>query len=53
MRGVRRASVLKTLQEQLKLGTKTKKGTVDEKVPLTEKDTKRIQREIEILKERV
>ena len=49
----RRISALEMLQVQLKSGVKTKKGTVDEKVPLTDKNKQRIEKEIAILKERV
>lgn len=56
-RGVRRTQrrigALDMLQEQLKSGVKTKKGTRDEKIPLTDKDKKRLEKEIGILKERV
>lgn len=46
----RRARVLESLTAQLKEGTKnTKEG----QVPLTEKDTKRINKEMEILKKRI
>jgi len=53
MRTILRKSVLEVLTEQLNLGTKTKKGTVSKKVPLTDKDKVRIQKEIETLKLRV
>ena len=53
MRGIRRKSALDLLQSQLKSGVKTKKGTMDKKIPLTDKDKGRIEREIGILKERV
>lgn len=49
----RKESSLKRLQEQLKSGVKTKKGTRDEKTPLTEKDIKRINKEIEVLKQKL
>jgi len=56
-RGVRRTQrrigALEMLQAQLKSGVKTEKGTVDKKVPLTDKNKGRIEREIGILKERV
>jgi len=53
MRTMRRRSALDLLTTQLKSGEKTKKGTVSKKVPLTDKDKSRIQKEIEILKTRV
>jgi len=53
MRSIRRKSALDLLQTQLKSGVKTQKGTVDKKVPLTDKDKGRIEREIASLKERV
>lgn len=53
MRTQRRIGALQMLQEQLKSGVKTEKGTVDKKIPLTEKDKTRIQKEIGLLKERV
>ena len=49
----RKKLVLSYLQNQLELGTKTKKKTSIVKVPLTEKDTTRIKKEIGILKERI
>jgi Sec7-like guanine-nucleotide exchange factor len=49
----RRKRVIEMLKAQLKSGVKTKKGTLNEKIPLTEKDVKRINKEIEILKTRV
>lgn len=48
----RQARVLVTLEAQLKSGVKTKKKTSDVKVPLTDSDVKRINKEIEILKSR-
>jgi len=45
--------VLKRLEDQLKADEKTKKGSQFEKVPLTEKDKRRIQKEIEILKDKI
>ena len=53
MRTQRRIGALQMLQEQLKSGVKTKKGTVDKKIPLTDKDKTRIEKEIGLLKERV
>lgn len=49
----RKRRALDMLEQQLKDGTKTKKGTFDEKIPLTEKDIKRIKKEIKTLKERI
>lgn len=48
----RQARVLVKLETQLKSGVKTKKKTTDVKVPLTDADIKRINKEIEILKSR-
>lgn len=45
----RRKSALKRLKNQLESGVKTKKGTINTKVSLTEKDKDRIKKEIEIL----
>ena len=53
MKTERRRSALERLEKQLKAGTKTEKGSVDKKVPLTEKNVKRINSEIETLKGRV
>ncbi len=41
------------LEKQLKNGLKTEKGTQDVKVPLTDSDKKRINKEIETLKTKV
>ncbi len=49
----RRRRVIASLKQQLESGEKTKKGTKDVKIPLTEKDVKRINKEISILEERV
>lgn len=46
---LRQEEALKRLNTQLASGVKTKKGTRDEKVPLTDKDIKRIGKEIEKL----
>lgn len=46
----RQARVLEVLEKQLKSGVKTEKKTRDVKVPLTEHDIKRINKEIEILR---
>lgn len=50
---IRQKNVLEKLEKQLKSGVKTKKKTTDVKVPLTDADIKRINKEIEILKTRV
>lgn len=52
-RSLRQERALRRLQEQLASGVKTKKGTISEKVPLTESDKRRITREIESLKARM
>jgi hypothetical protein len=41
------------LEAQLKSGVKTEKKTKDVKIPLTESDRRRIEKEIEILKSRL
>lgn len=46
----RQARALQVLEKQLKSGVKTKKKTTDVKIPLTDSDVKRINKEIEILK---
>jgi hypothetical protein len=46
----RQRRVLEVLEKQLVLGTKTEKGTLSDKVELTEHDRKRINKEIENLK---
>lgn len=52
-RTIRRTSAMDAMVVQLKSGVKTKKGTHDEKIPLTDKDVKRLETEIGILKERI
>ena len=47
---VRQETALNRLKAQLASGVKTKKGTYDEKIPLTDKDVKRINKEIKKLK---
>lgn len=47
---LRQQRTLERLQVQLQSGVKTKKGTHDEKVPLTSKDVNRIESEISTLK---
>lgn len=49
----RQQRVLEMLEKQLKNGLKTEKGTRDVKVPLTDSDKKRINKEIETLKTKV
>jgi hypothetical protein len=50
----RRIGALDMLQTQLKSGLKTEKGRTDgHRIPLTDKDKTRIEKEIGILKERV
>ena len=48
----RQSRVLVMLEKQLKSGVKTQKKTTDVKVPLTESDIKRINKEIDILTKR-
>lgn len=43
----RQLNALKRLQAQLSSGVKTKKGTKDEKTPLSDYDIKRINKEIQ------
>lgn len=49
----RRKAALGRLQSQLRSGVKTVKGSVNQTETLTEKDIKRISKEIETLKTRV
>jgi|TARA_R110000782_G_scaffold15939_4_gene46115 NAD(P)H-dependent FMN reductase len=49
----RQSSALSMLGKQLKSGVKTQKKTTDVKIPLTESDIKRINKEMEILNKRV
>ena len=49
----RRRSALGRLQSQLKSGVKPVKGSVNQTEALTEADVKRINREIDKLKERI
>jgi hypothetical protein len=49
----RQQRALAMLEIQLKSGEKTQKKTMDVKVPLTESDKKRIQKEIDLLKSRL
>lgn len=45
----RQQRVLEMLEKQLKNGVKTEKGTMDTKIPLTDSDKKRIEKEMGIL----
>jgi hypothetical protein len=47
--GSRKERALTMLKAQLESGVKTQKGTRDTKTPLTDKDVKRITREVESL----
>jgi NAD(P)H-dependent FMN reductase len=47
--GSRKERALTMLKAQLESGVKTQKGTRDAKIPLTDKDVKRINREVETL----
>ena len=49
----RQQRVLEVLEKQLKNGVKTEKGTMNTKIPLTDSDKKRIEKEINILKTKV
>jgi hypothetical protein len=49
----RQSRVLAMLEAQLKSGVKTEKKTKDVKIPLTESDRRRIEKEMEILKSRL
>lgn len=49
----RQSRVITMLEKQLKSGVKTQKKTTDVKVPLTDFDIKRINKELEILNKRV
>jgi len=46
----RQSRVLDMLEAQLKSGVKTEKKTKDVKVPLTDSDRRRIEKEMEVLK---
>ena len=48
----RQSRVITMLEKQLKSGVKTQKKTTDVKVPLTDSDIKRINKEIDILTKR-
>jgi hypothetical protein len=49
----RQSRALDMLQNQLKSGVKTQKGTRDVKVPLTDSDRKRLEKEIGILQSKL
>ena len=49
----RQSRALDMLQNQLKSGVKTQKGTMDVKVPLTDSDKRRIEKEMGILQSKV
>ena len=49
----RQQRVLDMLEKQLKNGVKTEKGTMSTKIPLTDFDKKRIEKEINNLKTKV
>ena len=49
----RQSRVLAMLEAQLKSGVKTEKKTYDVKIPLSESDRRRIEKEIEILKSKL
>ena len=49
----RQSRVLNMLEAQLKSGVKTEKKTKDVKVPLTDSDKKRIEKEMEVLKSKL
>lgn len=49
----RQQRALQQLKTQIESGVKTKKGTYDEKVPLTKDDKERLNREIENLKNKL
>ena len=48
----RQRNVIVMLEKQLKSGVKTQKKTTDVKVPLSDSDIKRINKELETLKSR-
>ena len=49
----RQSRALDMLEAQLKSGVKTEKKTIDVKVPLTDSDRRRIEKEIEVLKSKL
>jgi hypothetical protein len=50
---LRKSRAYDMLEKQLKSGVKTQKKTTDVKVPLTDSDKKRIQKEMENLKKKM
>jgi len=52
-KALRQKAALDRLYSQLESGVKTKKGTRDEKVPLSDADVKRINKEIKILETKI
>jgi hypothetical protein len=53
LKQIRQEKALKRLEQQLESRVKTKKGTRDEKEPLTDGDIKRINNEILVLKKKM
>lgn len=49
-KNIRVSAVIARLTDQLAAGTKTQKKTINTKIPLTEKDIKRIEKELAKLK---
>ncbi len=49
----RKHKALKRLVAQLESGVKTETGSIDKKIPLTDKDIKRISKEITILESKL
>jgi len=49
----RQSRALDMLEAQLKSGVKTEKKTTDVKIPLTDSDRRRIEKEIEVLKSKL
>ena len=49
----RQSRVLNMLEAQLKSGVKTEKKTKDVKVPLTDSDKRRIEKDMEVLKSKL
>jgi hypothetical protein len=49
----RQSRALDMLEAQLKSGVKTEKKTYDVKLPLTDSDRRRIEKEIEVLKSKL
>lgn len=53
MKQLRQQRAIERMTSQLESGVKTKKGTRDEKIPLTDKDKARILRDIERTKKNI